>query len=115
MDSAYREFDHKDLLKLPTRRMQAAWELAPVLIECLPKEFVEQSPDHSVIDALVYEVLRLYVMAQADFKIDEWAFISDPTELVRKLTQEFKIDSSDNGQVIPKDIRAAFSGKNFCT
>lgn len=73
-------FDSKDLLKIDSaEHREVCDEIFTCLIECLPKETilaVKKSGDYSILYALTYELLRLYVIYKAKEPEDVEAALS---------------------------------------
>lgn len=107
--SAKYEFDGLQCFNLGTKRMQAGFEIASLLIEILPNEFLSKAPDASLVDAMAYELLRLYVASQAEWEWNgyEWKG-RDPEDLVLHLNNPPKVVNSNNGKSVPKANRTRY-------
>lgn len=107
------EFDKFEIFSLSSKRATACSEIFDMLVQCLPRDFLSKTPDDSLLDALSYELLRMYVASQSNWVFDPNGFkTGDPTDLVEHLLNPPKL-TVDKEKSVPKAIRTAFKDENF--
>lgn len=102
MDISSYEFNMHDLFRVDGRRQNRAFILSEVLVESLQSndskfsDILSKCPDYSILDALVYELLRLCVVRPEDY---------GRNSKVPKSSRQY--------QARPKTLKSNFSDRNF--